>query len=105
MREEAITLGGREQRRAMALNRVQARRWTRAEAEQALGLSGRQVRRLLAAYEAEGPAALVHGNRGRAPAHALAAGVRERVLELARGKYAGLNDQHLTEKLADEEGL
>jgi transposase len=105
MREEPITLSAREQQRAMVLNRVLAGRWTREEAAGVLGLSGRQVRRLLAAYEAGGPAALAHGNRGRPPAHALAAGVRERVAELARGQYAGLNDQHLTEKLAEAEGL
>jgi transposase len=105
MREERITLSAREQQRAMTLNRVLAGRWSRAEAAAILGLSTRQVRRLLAAYEAGGPAALAHGNRGRPPAHALGAGVRERVVELARGRYAGLNDQHLTEKLAEAEGL
>jgi hypothetical protein len=31
--------------------------------------------------------------------------VRERVVELARGPYAGFNDQHLTEKLAEVEQL
>jgi hypothetical protein len=31
--------------------------------------------------------------------------VRERVVELAQGKYAGFNHQHLTEKLAEVEGL
>src|SRR5689334_20833128 len=105
MREEPITLSVREQQRAMALNRVLAGRWTREEAAEVLGLSGRQVRRLLAAYEAGGPAALAHGNRGRPSARAVPVAVRERVAELARGRYAGLNDQHLTEKLAEEEGL
>src|SRR5690349_5723114 len=105
MREESITLSAREQRRAMVLNRVLVGQWTREEAAGVLGLSGRQVRRLLAAYQAGRPAALAHGNRGRPPAHALGAAVRERVAGLARGKYAGLNDQHLTEKLAEAEGL
>src|SRR4051812_13556722 len=105
MREERVTLSAREQQRAMALNRVLAGQWTGEEAAVVLGLSGRQVRRLLAAYEAGGPAALAHGNRGRPPAHAVPAAERERVADLARGTYAGLNDQHLTEKLAEVEGL
>ncbi len=93
-----------EQKRAWVLNRVLAGEWTQGEAAASLGLSARQVRRLRAAYAEEGVAALIHGNRGRQPAHTLAASVRERVVELATGKYAGFNHQHLTEKLA-EEGL
>lgn len=94
-----------EERRALVLNRVLAGQWSRGEAAIALGLSQRQVRRVLAAYEAGGPAALLHGNRGRRPAHALAADVPARVAELARTTYAGFNHQHLTEQLAETEGI
>ena len=89
----------------MVLTRVLSGQWTQQEAAGLLGLSVRQVRRLQHAYAEEGVRALVHGNRGRAPAHALSAAIRERVVQLARGKYAGFNYQHLTEKLADEEQL
>lgn len=105
MAEDRVILSEREQKRLMVLNRVLAGQWTRAQAAQVLGLSERQVRRLVGAYERAGAAALVHGNRGRQPAHALPAAVRERVLELARGTYAGFNHQHLTEKLAEIEEL
>ena len=37
------------------------------QAAEVLGISERQVRRVLAAYRREGAAALVHGNRGRQP--------------------------------------
>lgn len=95
----------REQRRAMALNRVVAGEWTQAEAAMSLGLSERQVRRLLAAYRERGPAALVHGNRDRTPAHALSEATRAQVRRLAQDRYAGFNDVHLTEKLTEVEGL
>src|SRR5687768_15628845 len=76
----------REQRRAQVLSRALAGTWTRAQAQAAatLGRSERQLRRLLRAYQVRGPAGVVHGNRGRRPAHALPATQRERVLELAR---------------------
>ena len=70
MREEHITLGTREQARVRVLNRLLAGEWTQAEAALALGRSVRQVRRLLHDYRAQGVEALLHGNRGRAPAHA-----------------------------------
>ncbi|MBI4493682.1 MAG: ISNCY family transposase, partial [Chloroflexi bacterium] len=95
----------REQLRAMVLNRVLAQEWSQREAAEAVGLSERQIRRLLAEYEREGPKALIHGNRGRQPAHTLPAEVRERVVALARDQYAGFNHQHLTERLVDVEQL
>jgi transposase len=105
MREEPISLSVAEQKRAMALNRVLAGEWTRGEAARVLGLSERHLRRLLAAYRQRGPQALAHGNRGRASARATPAETVARALELARGRYAGFNDQHLAEKLAEAEGL
>jgi len=105
MRTDRITMTKREQRRALVLNRVLAEEWTQAAAAVSLGLSERHVRRLVAAYREHGPAALAHGNRGRLPAHALAEATRADVVRLARERYAGLNDAHLTEKLVEVEGL
>ena len=98
-------MSSKEQRRAVVLNRVLAGEWTHAEAALSLGLSARQVRRLVGAYREHGLATLVHGNRDRQPAHALSETTRTRVLTLAQGRYAGLNDVHLTEKLTEVEGL
>jgi hypothetical protein len=47
----------------------------------------------------------VHGNAGRSPAHRANEKIRKQVVALMRGKYAGFNDQHFTEKLAEREGL
>jgi len=70
-----------------------------------MSLSQRQERRLRHAFLRDGPAALVHGNRGRRPAHSLDPGLRCRVIALADGVYAGCNDQHLTELLAEREAI
>lgn len=98
-------MGTREQTRVRVLNRLLAGEWTQAEAALALGRSVRQVRRLLGVYRAQGVEALLHGNRGRSPAHAVPSAVREQVVALARDKYVGFNHQHFTEKLAEEEQL
>jgi transposase len=89
----------------VVLNRVLVGDLTAAAAAAALERSVRQVRRMLAAYRKEGAAALVHGNRGRTPAHALPAGLGHHVVQLARVKYPGRNDTHLSEVLAAEEGI
>src|ERR1700730_10324347 len=100
-----IMMNGKEQKRAMILTGVVEGRLTAGEAAELMSLSGRQERRLRQAFVRDGPAALVHGNRGRRPAHALAAEVRCRVVALAERVYAGCNDQHLTELLAEREGI
>lgn len=76
-----------------------------SEAALLLGLSPRSMRRLRARYLDAGPAALAHGNRGRRPAHALAAALAARVVALAKTTYAGCNDSHLAELLAEREGI
>ncbi len=102
---ETISLNKKEQKRVLVLNQVIAGQIAVEGAAELLGLSERQVWRILAAYRKEGAAALVHGNRGRRPVNALETGLRERVLELARTKYVGFNHQHLTEKLNEVEKI
>lgn len=102
---ETVSLNGADQQRLVVLNRVLVGDLTAAEAAGALGRSVRQVRRMLAAYRKEGAAALAHGNRGRTPAHALDPALGQRVIALARTRYAGCNDTHLSELLAEREGI
>jgi len=98
-------LNRKEQRRLVVLNQVEAGRMRGREASEVLDLSLRHVRRLLAVYREEGAQALAHGNRGREPHNALDKGLRRRVSELAESTYAGCNNQHTTELLAEREGI
>src|SRR5262249_42272262 len=52
-----------------------------------------------------GAKGVVHGNRGRPCKRKTPEKKVRRVVELARGKYLGFNDHHLTEKLAEQEKL
>src|SRR5258708_10366757 len=52
-----------------------------------------------------GEAALAHASRGRPGHRRLPQAVRERIVQLARGTYAGFNDHHLCEKLVEREGF
>lgn len=89
----------------MVLKRIERRELMGREAAGLMGLSVRQVRRLLAAYRREGVVAIAHGNRGRRPVHAVGEEVRKLVVVLAQGPYAGCNHYHLTELLLEWEGL
>ncbi|MCK4394809.1 ISNCY family transposase [Candidatus Bipolaricaulota bacterium] len=87
------------------LNRVLEGQLRVNEAAVVLGVSERHAWRILAAYRREGATAVAHGNRGRRPANATAEDVRRQVIELARTRYVGVNHTHLTELLAEREGL
>jgi transposase len=103
--KEMVTLNKKEQRRLVVLNQVEVGKMTGGEAAEVLGLSLRHARRILAAYRKEGAAALTHGNRGRKPHNALDECLKKRVLELGQSTYAGCNNQHFTELLAEREGI
>jgi plasmid stabilization system protein ParE len=81
---ETIMLDARAQRRLLVLTHVLAGELTLREAAAYLELSERQVRRLADGLaRGRGPAALVHGNRGRSPADRLEAERRARIVALA----------------------
>jgi len=75
------------------------------EASCLLHLSERQVQRLKRRYQPDSLDWVQHGNRGRVMPWAVSPPQKQLILSLARGKYRGFNDSHLTEKLRAEENL
>ena len=103
--KERLTLNGREQKRLLVMNEIEKKKMKVREAGEVLGISERQGWRILAAYREEGAAGIAHGNRGRRSLRVLGEEIRERVVELARGRYGGFNHTHLTEMLQEREGV
>ena len=102
--ENAIVLTMKEQKRVEVIQRVFTVEMTMAEAALVLGVSERQSYRIKARIRAEGVRGVIHGNRGHSCAWKVLEKTERKVVELARGKYWGLNDHHLTEKL-EEQGI
>jgi transposase len=105
MKEDSVTLNGREQRRLLVLNQLGSGYLASDQAAGLLGISERQLRRLRRSYGEKGAKALAHGNRGRAPGNAITPQVRRQIVTLATSRYQGFNQQHLTEMLAEHEHL
>ena len=76
-----------------------------ARAAELLDLSPRHIKRLKSRYRQGSAAALAHASRGRPSHRRLPQRVRDRILQLARARYAGFNDHHLCEKLTEQEGF
>jgi hypothetical protein len=100
-----MALTPEEGRRLHVLNLLERGQITTAQAAEALELTPRQIRRLRGTLRQAGPAGLAHKSRERPAHNRLAAPLRAQVVALARNRYAGLNDVHLTEKLTAIEGL
>ena len=100
-----MNLSQQQLQRVKVIENAVEGRMTVGEAAALLDLSRRQVQRLKGRYQPGEPTWVYHGNQDRRPSNALPAGVRRRVVALAKGKYAGFNDSHLQEKLTEQEGL
>lgn len=77
--------------------------YTIAQAAEAMGLSGRQVKRLKGEFKKNGADALVHKNIGRLPAHAVPEDIRKQIIEMKTTKlFEKANFCHFREILSRE---
>src|SRR5579863_6200995 len=105
MRQETFTLSQKELQRVSVMSACLKGDLACARAAELLCLSVRQIKRLKRRMREDGEAALAHANRGRPSHRRLPDAVRQRILQLARGLYAGFNDHHLHEKLVERQGF
>ena len=100
-----VTFNMKEIRRLHVLQKIVDQQMTASQASELLGLSLRQVRRLVAKYRQQGAPGIVHGNRGRTPSNQITEEVRKQILQLAEKQYRDYNDCHFTEELVEKYGL
>ena len=101
MGEERVALGKREQERLVALREVEGGRLGRARAGKRLGLSVRQVGRLLRRLAGEGAKGLVHRLRGRRSNRRIPEARRRKAIALlSQEKYRGFGPTLASEHLS-----
>ena len=74
-------------------------------ASKKLGLSRRQIDRLIIKYKEKGKAGFVHGNRTRKPVNALDNSISEDIILLYKTKYYDFNFNHFKEFLKKDENI
>ena len=70
-----------------------------------LAISVREMKRLRRKMREQGVEWLLHANRGKASWNKTASEKIKQVLQFARGRYSGLNDTYLTEKVKENEKI
>ena len=74
-------------------------------ASKKLGISRRQIDRLIIKYKEKGKSGFVHGNRGHIPTKALDKSISKDIILLYRTKYQDFNFNHFKEYLEEEENI
>jgi transposase len=100
-----VTMSERDLQRIEVLAEVIAQRRTVAAAAAVLGLSVRQVHRLLRSYRRGGAAAIVHQARGRPSNNRIRDDARAEATELVRRAYADFGPTLAAEMLAEKHAL
>jgi transposase len=91
----------REISRAQVLEQLKKKQIKQHEAAERLGVSSRQVRRLLKTYRREGTQGLISAKRGRPSHHQLDPELKEQALELLHTQYADFGPTLAHEKLTE----
>ncbi len=104
MTKERITLSRKEVDRLGVIQAVHQRQLRQVEAACQLGVSVRQVKRLLHRYREGGAAGLVSRHRGKPPNNAIAHATREAIVSLVRTHYADFGPTLASEKLLERDG-
>jgi len=85
--EKLLTMSANELSRLEVMQRLEERRLKQKEAAEILGVSVRQIKRLLSKYRKDGASGLVSHRRGKASNNQLSAEVKQKGLDLLKGKY------------------
>ena len=103
MRKVVLTL--KESEKYLTIKKLVETNGNKKRAATKLGLSVRQINRLIAGYKEFGKEFFVHGNRGRKPAHALSEDDKNQIEDLYNTKYFDCTYTQFTEFLAERENI
>ncbi len=102
---DLLTMSKEELSRLEVMEHLLEKRMGQGTAAEVLGLSVRQVKRLLRAYREKGAAGLVSQQRGKPSHHQLDKETERAALDLLKGRYAGFGPTLAHEKLVELHGL
>ena len=103
--EDRVIMSGKELRRIHVLRQVMEQKLTQVKAGALLGLTTRQVRRLIARVEQEGDKGLAHRGRGKPSNRRMPEKVKAKVLRWYETRYGDFGPTLAVEKLAERHGI
>ena len=105
LRKDIIEMSVHELKRLKVIQEVIGRHITQKTAAEIMGLSERQIRRVIKAVREEGDRGVIHKGRGKQSNRKLSEKVRQKVIKLCGKKYEGFGPTLASEKLDEIEGI
>lgn len=99
--EETVRMTGADRRRFYVIGQVAEGKVKVRKAVELLGISKRQVLRLVKRFKQEGVRGILHRSRGKESNRKIKSAIRRRVLSLYRQKYQGFGPTLAAEKLEE----
>jgi len=103
--EDRVMMSGKELRRVHVIRQAMEKKITQVKAGALVGLTARQVRRLLQRVRHEGDQGLVHRGRGKPSNRRIPEKVKAKVLKLYETRYGDFGPTLAAEKLAERHGI
>jgi len=103
--KDIFIMNQREIRRLYVIKKLLAKELKQAEASEMLGLSERQIRRMIRRVEANGDGGVIHQSRGVASKQKIENSVKQNILRIYRKKYWDFGATLASEKLEEIERI
>ena len=100
-----VELRMNEQKKYEVIKELVDHNGNKNRAAEILGLSIRQINRLIIIYKEKGKSGFVHGNRSKKPANTLDKSISDDIILLYKTKYQDFNFSHFKEYLEEEENI
>ena len=105
MREDIIAMSTQETERLKEIHKVMDRQLTQEKAGEVLGISARQIGRLVKRVREEGAKGLIHRNRGRPSPHKMPKEREDRIGLIVEENYHDFGPTLASEKLEERHGI
>jgi transposase len=103
--DELLTMSKKELTRLEVMHKLEEKRLKQREAAEMLGISERQVRRVLRAYRQEGEKGLISKRRGKRSNNRIKPETRQQAIDLLHSRYNDFGPTLAHEKLSEDHGL
>ena len=100
-----VELRMNEQEKYKVIKELVEHNGNKNRASKKLGISRRQINRLIIKYKEKGKSSFIHGNRGHIPSKALDKSISENIILLYKNKYYDFNFNHFKSFLETKENI
>lgn len=103
--KDMFMMGQEDRKRLHIIRKIMDQEMTQVEGGKAIGMSDRQIRRLIRRIETDGDKGICHQGRGRRSNRQIKEKTKQKVLALCRQKYEGFGPTLAKEKLLERDAI